>query len=195
MGVKGGLNYSINQYAAEITSAQGTFTTTSQIGYQLGTFLQWELSDLYLRPEAYYSLTKGEFSFPNISSAYSIKKVSLPVLIGCNISERVSVFVGPAYQHILESNLDNVKEAVFSQQRNLAAQVGLMLEFQRLQIDLRYDFTFNSPVTQQISIPGILDNALLDDGRLNQFMLSVSYKLFAPGLPEVFQKRNSSCYF
>ncbi len=195
MGVKGGLNYSVNQKAAEITGSEGVFTTNSQLGYQAGVFLQWEFNNFFVRPEANYFLTKGEFLFPNTSSSYSITKLSFPLLIGYRISDNLSIFAGPAYQQVLDSDLEKVEEAVLNQQRNLAAQLGIMFEYDRLQIDLRYDFTFNSPKTQKLNIPEVMDNALFDDGRLNQFMLSFSYKVFDPGLPEGLKTKKRNCYF
>lgn len=194
-GVKGGLNYSTNQKAAEITGFRGSYTTNSKIGYQVGLFYQWEINNLYLRPEVYYALTQGEFPFPAKASLYAIEKLSFPMLLGYRFSNSFSGFAGPAYQYVLSNHLENIKDSLLSQQSNFAAQLGVMFEFDRLQIDLRYDFTFNSPETQQVTIPGVMENALLDDGRLNQFMLSLNYKLFNPDLPVRLKGKNKNCYF
>lgn len=196
LGLKGGLNYSLNKKAAEIVGSAGSFTTNSRIGYQAGIFFQLDVNKFYFRPEVFYNVAEGEYPFPNQPSIYSIEKISIPFLVGYKIYEPLSIFAGPAYQNFLSTTLENVRWDVENQQSHLAGQFGIMYEFERLQIDLRYDFTFSSEENQRIDIPGLMSEAYFDDGRLNKLMLSLSYRLFnSQTLKMPRLRRQRSCYF
>ena len=193
-GLKGGLNASINQKAAEIVGSAGSFTTESRLGYQAGAFFQINYGKLYIRPEVFYSLSEGEFPFPHKPSLYSIEKISIPLLVGYEVYGPFSVFAGPAYQHFLSTELENIPFDIENQQNNIAAQFGVMYEYNRIQIDLRYEFTLSSEENQRIDIPGLMNQAYFDDGRLNQLMLSINFKLWDSANPWM-MRRKRSCYF
>ena len=190
-GPKAGINYGFGRHSAEITSGAGTFFPQAEPGYQAGVFLQVDSGDFYLRPELFFSYNEGAFVFPEQAARYAMEKISAPILFGYRFFRHLSIFAGPVYQHFLNVQLEYLPGLV-NKQRNLAGQVGVMYEKGLFQIDLRYDSTWSSRKNQNINIPGVIKNALLDDGRLNQFMLSLSIKLF--------DSRNSrrtagSCYF
>lgn len=191
LGIKGGINYSLGKKAAQIDGSAGSFNTKSEIGYQGGVFFEYDWRKFFLRPEAFYSHAEGKFPFPDNASLYSIDKLSFPLLVGYNIYGPFDVYAGPAYQHFLNQELENVPD-IENQQKNIAAQFGVKFEFKRFELDLRYDFTLSSKKNQFIDIPGLMQHAYFDDGRLNQLMLSVSFKLWDSENP---WRRKRSCYF
>lgn len=193
-GPKGGLNYSVDKKGAQIDGSAGSFNAEPQMGYQVGLFAQVKIGQMLLRPEVFYSHAEGEFPFPDQPSQYSIDKISIPLLLGFNFYRDFSVFGGPAYQLFIDTSLENTRDPVLNQQRNLAAQIGILYELGRFQVDLRYDFTFSGEENQRIEISGVMNNALFDDGRLNQFMLSLSFKLWDSTNPWML-RRKRSCYF
>ena len=195
LGLKGGINYSFDVNAAEVSGSAGDFSTDSRAGYQAGVFFELNFGNLYLRPEVFYSRVAGEFPFPDMPSLYSIDKISIPLLAGYKIYGPFSIFAGPAYQHFLRTELESTRDELLIQQKNIAGQFGIMYEYRRFQVDLRYDFSFSSKKNQVIDIQGVMKDAYFDDGRLNQFMLSLNYKLFDPGLPRLPIFRQRSCYF
>ena len=195
LGLKGGINYSLDINAAEVSGSEGNFSTDSRTGYQAGGFFQINFDNFYLRPEVFYSRVVGEFPFPDMPSLYSIDKISIPLLAGYNFYGPFSIFAGPSYQHFLRTELENIRDELLIQQKNIAGQFGIMYEYKRFQVDVRYDFSFSSKKNQVIDIQGVMKDAYFDDGRLNQFMLGLNYKLFDPGLPRLPTFRRRSCYF
>lgn len=191
-GIKGGVNYSFNKLAAQVDGTAGSFSTNSKPGFQGGIFYEWKSNKFFLRPEAFYSHAEGEFPFPNNPAVYSINKLSFPLLLGYNVYGPLDVYAGPAYQYFLDVQIQNVPDFE-NQQSNLAAQFGIKVEFERFEIDLRYDFTFDSKENQRIDIPGLMNDAFFDDGRLNQLMLSLNFKIFDSQNPWVLA-RGGSCY-
>lgn len=192
LGLKGGVNYSVNKLAAQIDGSAGSFSTDSRLGVQGGVFGQVELGKFFIRPEVFYSRAQGEFPFPDNPSLYTIEKLSIPLLIGHDLYGPVRVFGGPAYQSFLETTLENVEPSPVNLQNNWALQFGILVELKKFQFDLRYDFTVDSKKNQRIDIPGVMNDAYFDDGRLNQFMLSINYKIFDSANP---WRRKRSCYF
>ena len=63
-----------------------------------------------------------------------------------------------------------------------------------MELDLRYEYTLDSGKNQRIDIPGLMNNAYFDDGRLNQLMLSLNFKLWDSENPWNWRRRRS-CYF
>ena len=195
LGLKGGLNYSVNRAEAQIDLVGERFNTDSRIGYQAGIFMQLEFDyGLFFRPDVYYNHVEGEFPLTDLPSLYTINKVSFPLLAGYHFYRGFSAFAGPAYQHFLNTELENISGEVENQQKNYAGQIGLMYEFRRFQIDLRYDFTLSSKGNRSIEIGG--NRAHFDDGRLNQYLLSLNYKLFDSSIErDDRRKRKGNCYF
>lgn len=192
LGIKAGINTSINKRAAQIVGSAGSFTTDPKIAYQGGVFFELDFEQFFLRPEVFYSRAEGEFPFPTTPSLYSIDKLSIPLLMGYHIYGPFDIYAGPAYQHFLKVELEQVPN-IENQQKNIAAQFGVKVQLKRFEIDLRYDFTFDSELNQRIDIPGLMNNAYFDDGRLNQLMLSLNFKLWDSENP--WRRRRRSCYF
>lgn len=192
LGLKGGVNYSVNKLSAQVVGSEGKFSTDSRLGYQGGAFAQLELGKFFVRPEVFYTHSKGEFPFPENPSLYRINKLSIPLLVGHDIYGPLRAFAGPAYQSFLKTNIENANPQPVNQQNNWAFQLGILWELKKFQIDLRYDFTLDSQNNQRIDLPGVMNNAFFDDGRLNQFMISINFKLFDSANPWI---RRRSCYF
>ena len=196
LGLKGGLNYSLNDKGAVVDAFGRRFNTDSRVGFQGGGFIQVEFERLFFRPEVFYNHVEGEFPFPDDPSLYSINKLSVPLLAGYNLWGPFSAYVGPAYQHFLSTEFENMPTPPENQQKNWAGQVGLFFEFRRFALDLRYDFTFDSSRNQRIRIPRVAENAHFDDGRLGQLMLSLDFKIFDSGIErDDRRRRTGSCYF
>ncbi len=201
-GVKGGVNYvsggQITGLVGGGTDNGDTFTGESQIGIHGGGFFEVRFNKFLIRPEVVYSQMDVEFAFPVQPSTYAIEKVSVPLLVGYNIWGPVDVYAGPAYQKILDVSLEGneADEPVIVQNSPLAAQAGIKAGFGRFELDLRYDRTLASKEPYNINIVRSeygVNRASFDDGRLNQIMLSLSFKIFDsaanPG------RRKGGCYF
>ncbi len=196
-GIKGGINSSVNKKAAEIVGTAGEFSTDPKLGFLAGAFFELGFQKFFLRPEVFFSRARGEFPFPDTPLLYTVDKISVPLLIGRKIYKNLDLYAGPAYQHFMNTELENATLTNSSSspenlQYNLAAQAGLKYGFNNFEIDLRFDFTFNSKDFQQIDLPGVMNDAYFDDGRLNQFMISLNWKIFDSENP---WRRKRNCYF
>tara|TARA_R100000935_G_C2823478_1_gene160997 strand:- start:29 stop:706 length:678 start_codon:yes stop_codon:yes gene_type:complete len=193
LGIKAGLNYSLNNRGSEIVDGSGSFTANSQFGYGGGVFAEVDFNKFFIRPEIIYNHTNGEFPFAPNPSEYIVNKLSVPLLVGYTIYGPLDLYAGPAYQFLIERSLENTISSLDQEYSNLALQYGAKMVLNRFELDLRYDFTFSSKHNEIINIPGSISNAYFDDGRLNQVIFSVNYKLFGSKIEPV--RKGGSCYF
>ena len=119
----------------------------------------------------------------NTINIYAVDKISVPLLVGYNIWGPIDIYAGPAYQKILDSSLqgNEADEPVVVQNSPLAAQAGIKAGFGRFELDLRYDRTLASEEPYDINIVRSdygVNRASFDDSRLNQILLSISFKIF-----------------
>ena len=177
-GIKLGGNYTINNQGSEIAGSAGNFHAHSDAGYLGGIFFEKDLGKFFVRPEVFYNHAVAFFKFPAVNTRYTLDKLSMPLLVGYRVLNRVDVFVGPAYQLLINSELDNTPPSFNQKQRKLASQFGIKVHFTSFELDLRYDFTYPSDYNERIDIKNVMDDAYVDEGRLNQLMLSVNVNLF-----------------
>lgn len=161
----------------------GTVEATPKLGFQGGIFFELNLGRFFLRPEAYYTTMETEFDFPSKASAYEVEKLSIPLLFGYNIFGPVDIYLGPAYESIISSSLQGTEPAdkeIVVQNTPLAAQAGVKVRFGRFELDLRYDRSMATKEQQPIDIINSeygINKATFDDARLNQVLLSLSFKI------------------
>ena len=191
-GLKAGGSFSLNDNGSEVYRNAVQYSAESGFGYQAGVFLEMNFGKWLLRPEVFLNQAQGEFEFPESPSTYSLEKISAPILLGYNVFGPIDVYAGPAYQFILNKEMENSRDPLEDDHSNLAAQVGFKVSFNRLELDLRYDFTFPSEDFQRVNFNNS-NQAYFDEGRLNQVMLSLSYKIFGSNLPQA--RRGGNCYF
>ncbi len=141
-----------------------------------------------------------EFAFPVQNSTYAVEKLSIPLLFGYNVWGPVDVYAGPAYQNIMNATLQGtepVNQTIVAQNTPLAAQVGVKVGFGRFEVDLRYDRSLASAETQTIDINNGnygVNRANFTDTRLNQIMLSLSFKI-GDSESNTGRRRGRGCYF
>lgn len=202
-GIKGGANYVMGGQITGISSNglyfDGTVEADSKIGYHGGAFFELRYKKFLLRPEFIYSSMETEFPFPKAASVYSVKKISVPLLIGYNVWGPIDIYAGPAYQNVLDSSLEGTEppdQVIVAQNTPLAAQAGIKARLGRFEVDLRYDRSLASAEAYDIDIVNSdygINRATFDDTRLNQILLSLSFKIFdseASG-----GRRSGGCYF
>lgn len=204
-GIKGGPSYIMGgQITGRVgggTDFGGTVEGDSQFKYHGGGFFEVRFNKFLIRPEVIYSAMEVEFPFPTQPSTYALDKISVPLLFGYNVWGPIDVYAGPAYQKILEVSLEGNEpdQPVIAQNSPLAAQAGIKAAFGRFELDLRYDRTLATEEPYVINIVNGgnegygINTANFDDSRLNQILLSISFKIFDsaanPG------RRKGGCYF
>ncbi|MBO2544396.1 outer membrane beta-barrel protein [Salegentibacter sp. BDJ18] len=203
-GIKGGGNYVMGGELTGLDSGEGfnsdTFNAESQFGFHAGIFFELNFEKFFVRPEVIYNSMETVFPFPNQNSTYAVEKLSIPLLFGYNIWGPVDVYAGPAYQNIMNSSLEGtepINQTIVVQNTPLAAQAGIKVGFGRFEIDLRYDRSLASAETQTIDINNGdygVNRAEFTDTRLNQFLLSLSFKI-GDSESNTGRRRGGGCYF
>ncbi|PQV49035.1 outer membrane protein with beta-barrel domain [Jejuia pallidilutea] len=169
-GLKGGLNYSGNgDYFESIGS--NAENPDRNIGYHVGVFGKIG-KDIYLRPELVYTKTKSDYN----SDAFEMSKLDLPVLVGIKVIGPISVFGGPSFQYILDSEFNNININDIENDFSVGLNFGIGLNLNKLGIDLRYERGFsNNEATFINNNIGGVESRL--DTRPDQLILSLSLVL------------------
>ncbi|CAL67619.1 outer membrane beta-barrel protein [Christiangramia forsetii] len=201
-GIKGGPSYVMGGQITGLvgggTDFGGVVEGDSQFNFHGGGFFEIRFDKFLIRPEVIYSAMEVEFGFPSQPAIYAVDKISVPLLVGYNVWGPIDIYGGPAYQKILDSTLEGneADEPVVVQNSPLAAQAGIKAAFGRFELDLRYDRSLASKEPYDINIVKSdygINRASFDDSRLNQILLSISFKIFDseanPG------RRKGGCYF
>jgi len=165
-GVKGGLNYNANGKYFE--SASDSYENPDRnIGYHLGVFGKFGDS-FYFRPELVYTATKSDYD----SGEFDMKKLDAPILVGFQVLGPFSVFVGPSFQYILDSEFDNVNIDNIKNDFSVGLNFGIAVNFENFGLDLRYERGFSENEATFLGNNGIIINDRLDT-RPDQLIASI----------------------
>ena len=170
-GIKGGLNYSANGDYFESTSANAK-NPDRNIGYHIGLFGKIG-NRFYLKPELMYTATRSDY----YSDEFSVKKIDAPVLVGVKILGPVSVFAGPSFQYLLDTEFEGIEIDNVEDDFSVGLNFGIGLSFNNIGIDLRYErgFSENEATFIDTNIgAGVVSRI---DTRPDQLILSLSLAL------------------
>ena len=169
-GFKGGLNYSANGDYFESASTNAE-TPDRNIGYHIGVF--GKIGDkLYLRPELVYTATKSDYD----SDEFSIKKIDVPLLVGLKVIGPISVFAGPSFQYILETEFEGIDIDTVKNDFSVGFNFGVGFNLNKIGIDLRYERGFSENEATFIDTNIATVNSRIDT-RPDQLILSLSIGL------------------
>lgn len=169
-GLKGGLNYNANGDYFDAVSNNAE-NPDRNIGYHVGVFGKIG-RDLYLRPEVVYTRTKSDYS----NDTFEMSKLDVPVLVGIKVIGPISVFAGPSFQYILDSEFDNISIDTIENDFSVGLNFGIGLNLNKLGIDLRYERGFNNNEASFLQNNNINVQDRLDT-RPDQLILSLSLLL------------------
>ncbi|MFS4483093.1 outer membrane beta-barrel protein [Hyunsoonleella sp. 2307UL5-6] len=169
-GLKGGLNYNGNGDYFESINANAE-NPDRNIGFHVGIFGKIG-KDIYLRPELVYTRTKSDYR----NDSFQLTKLDAPVLLGIKVLGPISVFAGPSFQYILDSEFDSITINDVENDFSVGLNFGIGLNFKKLGIDLRYERGFNNNEATFINTNvGSVESRL--DTRPDQLILSLSLLL------------------
>lgn len=178
LGIKGGLNFGATGNITTINNQN--FDGDNRLGYHIGALAQVKFAGIFLQPEIVYTqLTTDYNSFEDISTLdYTLSKIDIPILVGFDIAGPLNVKIGPAFQYILNNELDLNEFTTQDPENNFTVgyQLGLGVQLGRLGLDLRYEGAFSendTSITSDITTTAI--NQFTIDSRPTQWILSVSY--------------------
>lgn len=170
-GLKGGLNYNGNGDYFESIGSNAEHPDRN-IGYHVGVFGKIG-QKVYLRPELVYTKTKSDYR----NDSFEMSKLDAPVLVGIKVLGPLSVFGGPSFQYILDSEFDNISINNIENDFSVGLNFGIGFNLKKLGIDLRYERGFNDNEARFINnnIGGNPQSRL--DTRPDQLILSLSLLL------------------
>ena len=169
-GLKAGLNYNANgDYFESI--GDNAQNPDRNIGYHIGLFGKIG-NQVYLRPELVYTSTKSDYN----NDGFKMQKIDAPILVGLKVIGPISIFAGPSFQYILDTEFEasNLSINKIENDFSVGLNFGIGLNLNKLGIDLRYERGFSENEATFLD-----DNRILDPGRTlntrpDQLILSLS---------------------
>jgi len=168
-GIKGGLNYSANGDYFESISSNAQ-NPDRNVGYHIGLFGKIG-NQIYFKPELVYTSTKSDYN----DDSFEMQKLDAPLLVGIKVIGPLSVFAGPSFQYILDSDFNGIAINDIENDFSVGLNFGIGLNFNKLGIDVRYERGFSDNEATFIGNNGI-DTSRLDT-RPDQLILSLSLLL------------------
>ncbi len=170
-GVKGGLNYGANgDYFESI--GENAQNPERHVGFHLGVFGKIG-NRLYFRPELLYTSTKSDYD----SDELTIKKIDIPLLVGVKVIGPISVFAGPSFQYILDTEFEGTNIDNIENEFSVGLNFGIGVNFNKIGVDLRYERGFSENEGTFIENNIGPDAVSRIDTRPNQLILSLSIAL------------------
>lgn len=166
-GIKGGLNYNANGKYFESISSNAK-NPDRNVGYHIGVFGKVG-NQIYFKPELVYTSTKSDYD----DDSFKMQKLDLPMLVGVKVLGPVSVFGGPSFQYILDTEFDGITIGDVENDFTVGLNFGIGLNLDKLGIDLRYERGFSDNEATFLDNNGI-DTGDRIDTRPDQLILSLS---------------------
>jgi len=131
--------------------------------------------------------SKNKYDFPTKTSYWKTSKIDIPLLVGYEVFDPVSIYAGPGYNIYGDTTLDGVQITSYSDggpdldKTAFNLNVGIMVRFKRIGIDLRYESGFKATQEELLDIVYSAYGVNLADLRSykpNTLRLSVFFDLF-----------------
>ena len=167
-GLKAGLNYNGNGTYFESIGANAE-RPDRNIGYHIGIF--GKIGDaVYVKPELIYTSTKSTYNRGDLK----MKKFDAPLLVGVKVFGPLSVFAGPSFQYIADTEFDGITIDDVKKDFSIGLNFGIAANFSRFGIDLRYERGFSN--NEATFINNNLSTGFVSriDTRPEQLILSLS---------------------
>src|SRR5690606_24438776 len=168
LGVKGGLNYNANGDYFESANSVSK-SPDRNVGYHIGLFGKIG-NQIYFKPELVYTSTKSDYD----DASFKMQKLDAPLLVGIKVIGPLSVFAGPSFQYILDSDFDGISINDVENDFSVGLNFGIGVNINRLGIDLRYERGFSNNEANFIRNNGVENINSRLDTRPDQLILSVS---------------------
>lgn len=159
IGARGGFNnYTIGELnsrggSIQVGLADEVFLPKKELGTQFGAFLNIEFGKLFIRPEINFSSSKNKYEFPTKEAFWKTSRIDIPILLGYEIFDPITIYAGPGFNVFKDTTLDGVQVTSYSdggpdiEKTAMHLNFGVMVRAGRFGIDLRYEM--NSKETEE----------------------------------------------
>jgi hypothetical protein len=163
-GVKGGINfnnigelYHYGDWAGSNPTPIDDFyyTADKEMGIQFGAFAMIAFDKFFIRPEVIYVSSKNSYPLALKISHWTSTKIDIPLLLGYKIYGPVSLYAGPSFSSISDMTLEGVQENLIPftyKKSSTSINAGIMAEYGRFGIDLRYQYGITKVLEQEVDI-------------------------------------------
>ncbi|UMB61486.1 PorT family protein [Lutibacter sp. A80] len=176
-GIKGGLSYNTNGDLKEFTSEVDNIYKNEgkgKSGFNVGFYGKLDLGGIYIRPELLYTKTTSEYELNTGNTEdYKISKLDVPVLVGFKVIGPLNIFAGPAFQYILDNDLEGVSIGDVENEYSVGVNIGASLEIGRFGFDVRYERGLSENEAEWTDA----GETFTLDSRPEQLIFSLSYSL------------------
>ena len=179
-GIKGGLNFGSTGDISAVVSGilDNPIDGDGRIGYHAGVYAQLKFAGIFIQPELVFTRLNTEFEQDNLEADYNFSKLDIPILLGFKLVGPLNVKVGPAFQVVLNNELEGLDDIDIRDPENtftVGFQAGVGVQLGRLGLDARYEGSFqdNDALSDNIE-DGF---GFVVDSRPSQVILSISYNL------------------
>ncbi|SEF78281.1 porin family protein [Algoriphagus boritolerans] len=170
----GGFGIKVGLSSTEVDFKNKQFTPQgSQTGYHVGVFGRIGGAGFFVQPELLFTQTSGKFLNNGDEFKAEFNRLDIPVMVGMRFLKVLRLQAGPIASLNINSKLkeagSTVSDAEFKN-ATLGYQAGVGLDLGNLSIDGRYEGGL-SKWTENIG-------SFNTDNRINQWVLSVGFKIF-----------------
>ena len=175
VGIKAGLSSTQVDFEGE-----QLVPSDAQMGYHLGVFARFGGVGFFVQPEVLFTQTRGQFleisslsSIPHINYEAKFNRLDVPVMAGFRMLKVIRIMAGPIASFNIDSSLKDAGPTVQNidfKKATLGYQTGVGVDLGNLSIEGKYEGGL-SKFTENVG-------SYTADNRLNQWVLSVGFKLF-----------------
>lgn len=175
-GIKAGLSYNSNgdlkEFSTDVTEIYKN-EGNGKSGFNVGFYGKLDLGAIYVRPELVYTKTTSEYVFNSQTEDYKLSKIDAPILVGIKLIGPLNVFAGPAFQYILDNDLNGLNISDVENDFSMGINIGASVEFGRIGIDVRYERGLSENEAEWSNA----SESFTLDSRPEQIIFSLSYSL------------------
>jgi len=199
-GLKGGINYGTPGDLLHLGALSGSgpnvdpvddfmYEAEYSLSYHFGAYASYGYKKFYVRPEINYLKLDAAYSLAYKEAEWKYEKIELPILVGYKITKPLSFYAGPVFNFSNEISLDGVEPPPASlpveyDESTLGFAFGINYEFNRIGIDLRYEYDTFEYEEHRIDMYRAeygTNVAYLQSYNLSQIMLSININLIELG--------------
>jgi hypothetical protein len=167
-GIKAGLSSTQVDFKNRQFAPQG-----AQTGYHMGVFGRLGGAGFFVQPELLFTQTSGKFINDQNEIKAEFNRLDLPVMLGMRFFKIVRLQAGPIASLNINSKISDIDDTIGDakfKNATLGYQAGLGVDIGNLFIDAKYEGGL-SKWTENIG-------TFTTDNRINQWVLSVGFKIF-----------------
>jgi hypothetical protein len=167
-GIKAGLSSTQVDFKNGQFSPQG-----AQTGYHVGVFGRLGGAGFFVQPELLFTQTSGKFINNQNELKAEFNRLDVPVMLGMRFFKILRLQAGPIASLNINSKLSDIDDTIGDakfKNATLGYQAGVGVDIGNLFIDAKYEGGL-SKWTENIG-------SFTTDNRINQWVLSVGFKIF-----------------